>query len=70
MSRTGTHEIKGQWKHHVGDSRIAWGKLTGDELLKSEGHRQKSAGLVQERYAILRSEADRQMNRFIKERRP
>ena len=28
-------EIKGKWKQQVGGAKIAWGKLTEDELLKS-----------------------------------
>jgi uncharacterized protein YjbJ (UPF0337 family) len=42
------------------------GKLTEDELLKSEGHAQKLTGLVQERYAITRDEADKQVSAFFK----
>ncbi len=41
------------------------GKLTDDELLKSEGHHQKLAGLVQERYAITRANADEQVTKFL-----
>jgi uncharacterized protein YjbJ (UPF0337 family) len=58
-------EIKGKWKQHVGDVKVAWGKLTDDEILESEGHNQKLAGLVQERYAITREEAEKQVNGFL-----
>jgi len=58
-------EIKGKWKQHIGEAKIIWGKLTEDEILKSEGHIQKLAGLVQERYAITRDEADKQVNSFM-----
>ena len=58
-------EIKGKWKQRVGDAKIVWGKLTEDEILKSEGHAQKLAGLVQERYAITRDEADKQVKKFF-----
>lgn len=58
-------ELKGKWKQQVGAAKIAWGKLTEDELLKSEGHAQKLAGLVQERYAITRDEADKQIKSFF-----
>jgi uncharacterized protein YjbJ (UPF0337 family) len=60
-----TDEIKGKWKQHVGDVKVAWGKLTDDEILESEGHNQKLAGLVQERYAITREEAVKQVNSFL-----
>jgi uncharacterized protein YjbJ (UPF0337 family) len=58
-------EIKGKWKQQMGAAKIAWGKLTEDELLKSEGHQQKLAGLVQERYAVTRDEADKQIKAFF-----
>lgn len=58
-------EIKGKWKQQVGAAKIAWGKLTEDELLKLEGHEQKLAGLVQERYAVTRDEADKQVKNFF-----
>ena len=52
---TSMDAIKGQWKQHVGAAKIAWGKLTEDELLKAEGRQEKLVGLVQERYADSRS---------------
>ena len=65
MSLPSADEIKGKWKQHVGAAKIAWGKLTEDELLRLEGHQQKLAGLVQERYAITREEADKQVKAFF-----
>ena len=44
---------------------MAWGKLTEDELLQSEGHAEKLAGLVQERYAITHDEAEKQVKSFF-----
>lgn len=58
-------EIQGKWKQQVGAAKIAWGKLTEDELLRLEGHEQKLSGLVQERYAITRDEADKQVKNFF-----
>jgi len=65
MSLPSVDEVKGRWKQQVGAAKIAWGKLTEDELLKLEGHEQKLAGLVQERYAITRDEADKQVKNFF-----
>ena len=61
--------LKGKWKQQVGAAKIAWGKLTEDELLRLEGHEQKLSGLVQERYAITRDEADRQVKTFFEKHR-
>lgn len=69
MSIPSTDEIKGQWKQQVGAAKIAWGKLTDDELLRIEGHEQKLAGLVQERYAITRDEAVAQVKAFFEKNR-
>lgn len=69
MSLPSAAEVKGKWKQQVGAAKIAWGKLTEDELLKLEGHEQKLAGLVQERYAVTRDEADRQVKSFFEKNR-
>ena len=61
----GVDEMKGKWKQHVGAAKLAWGKLTEDELLKFEGRQDKLAGAIQERYAITRDEADRQVKDFF-----
>lgn len=65
MSMPSVDEVKGKWKQQVGAAKIAWGKLTEDELLKSEGHAQKLSGLVQERYSIAHEEADKQVRGFF-----
>jgi uncharacterized protein YjbJ (UPF0337 family) len=65
MSLPSVDEVKGIWKQQVGAAKIAWGKLTEDELLKLEGHQQKLTGLVQERYAITRDEAEKQVRSFF-----
>lgn len=57
--------IKGKWKQHIGSARIAWGELTDDELLQTQGHLQKLTGLIQERYAITLDEAEKQVKGFI-----
>ena len=70
MNVPSTDEMKGLWKQRVGAAKIAWGKLTEDELLRLEGHEQKLAGLVQERYAITRDEADKQVKSFFEKFKP
>lgn len=65
MSLLSADEVKGIWKQRVGAVKLAWGKLTDDEILKSEGRAEKLAGLIQERYAITRDEADKQVNQFL-----
>lgn len=70
MNFTNTDEIKAIWKQKIGDAKIAWGKLTEDELLKAEGHIDKLTGLVQERYAVTRDEATTQVKGFFEKHVP
>ena len=65
MNIPSVDELKGKWQQQVGAAKIAWGKLTEDELLESKGHDQKLAGLIQERYAITRDEAEKQVKDFL-----
>ncbi len=65
MTLPNSDQVKGEWKQQVGAAKVAWGKLTDDELLKSEGHAEKLAGLVQERYGIVRADADAQVKAFL-----
>ncbi len=65
MSIPGVDEMKAKWKQQVGGAKTVWGKLTDDELLESEGHLEKLTGLVQERYAITRDEANKQVKSFF-----
>jgi len=65
MSLPNSDELKGQWKQQLGAAKVAWGKLTEDELLQSEGHAEKLAGLVQERYGVVRGEAEAQVKAFL-----
>jgi uncharacterized protein YjbJ (UPF0337 family) len=65
MSLLNTYQIKAQWKQKVGDAKVAWGKLTEDELLQIEGQQDKLTGLIQERYAITKDEAHSQVKDFM-----
>ena len=65
MSLPSKDELKGKWKQQVGAAKIAWGKLTDDEILESKGHAETLAGLVQERYAVASDEAARSSKSLI-----
>ncbi|AXS83043.1 MULTISPECIES: CsbD family protein [Marinobacter] len=65
MSMFSADEMKGKWKQQVGKAKLVWGNLTEDELLAAEGRKDKLAGLIQERYAITREEAEKQVKEFF-----
>lgn len=50
-------EFKGRCRQYLGAAKIAWGRLTGDEGLKTEGRADRLAGLEQEKDALDRDDA-------------
>ena len=58
--------LKGQWLQLKGKVREKWGKLTNDDLEKVQGRTEQLVGRIQERYGIARTEAERQVNEWIK----
>ncbi|HEV3428473.1 MAG TPA: CsbD family protein [Paraburkholderia sp.] len=60
----------GKWKQMIGKAKAAWGELTDDELTKAEGHLDRLAGLIQERYGKTRDEAEREVKRWFDAHRP
>ena len=56
---------QGNWKQLVGKAKAAWGELTDDDLTKAEGHADKLAGLIQEKYGKAREEAELEVRRFF-----
>lgn len=58
---------KAEWQQQVGNAKVLWGKLTDDEILKTEGRADKLAGLVRERYALSQEAADAQVKKFLRD---
>jgi uncharacterized protein YjbJ (UPF0337 family) len=65
MNLPSVDELKGKWREQMGAAKVAWGELTDDELLKVEGHEEKLAGLIEQRYAVSREEAQKQVKHFF-----
>lgn len=59
-------QIKGNWKQVSGQAKQQWGKLTDDDLMVAEGHRDELVGKIQARYGVAREDADRQVSDWEK----
>ena len=57
--------FEGRWKQLKGDAKRFWGKLTDDDLDKSEGNRDKLVGALQERYGWEKTRAESDFDRFV-----
>ena len=65
QSAAGASRFNGKWDQFIGSAKTTWGKLTDDELLKSEGNMQKLSGLVEQRYALSKDIAETQVKKFL-----
>ncbi len=52
---------KGNWKQLSGKIKEKWGKLTDDELQRSEGHREFLLGRLQEHYGLAKDKAEQSL---------
>jgi uncharacterized protein YjbJ (UPF0337 family) len=57
-------QIEGKWKQYSGRIKEKWGKLTDDDLEVIRGRRDQLIGKIQERYGIVKQEAEREVNEF------
>lgn len=59
-------EIQGSWSQVIGKVREQWGRLTEDELLRSEGRIEYLSGILQEKYGKSKDEAAKELEIFFK----
>ena len=64
-----TDQMKGNWKQFVGKAKENWGKLTDSDWQVIEGKRDQLVGRIQERYGLVREEAERQLADFERRHR-
>lgn len=57
--------VGGEWKQIKSVIKSKWAKLTDDDIAAVEAKRDALVGRLQERYGILRDEAERQVNDLI-----
>jgi len=58
-------QVEGQWDQFKGRVQSEWGKLTDDDVDKSEGRREQLVGALKERYGKSEEWADRQVDDFL-----
>ena len=57
--------LEGRWNQLKGDVRSQWGKLTDSDLENAAGKKDKLVGIIQERYGIMKADAERQIDEWI-----
>jgi uncharacterized protein YjbJ (UPF0337 family) len=57
-------QMAGAWREIRGKVKAQWGKLTDDDLKQLEGNVEQLAGKLQQRYGLVRAEAERQVQEF------
>jgi uncharacterized protein YjbJ (UPF0337 family) len=57
--------IQGEWKQLTSQVKTKWGKLTDDDLKVASAKKDDFVGKIQERYGILRDEAEKQVDEWL-----
>lgn len=57
--------IAGEWKQIKSRIQAKWAKLTDDDLVAVGARKDAFVGKIQERYGILREEAERQVDEWL-----
>jgi uncharacterized protein YjbJ (UPF0337 family) len=58
-------QVEGQWHQVKGNLKAKWGKLTDDDVQHVSGKKEVLVGKLQERYGILKDEAEKQADEWI-----
>jgi uncharacterized protein YjbJ (UPF0337 family) len=62
-----SYEFEGRWNGIKGELKSWWGKLTDDDLQQISGNKDKLIGMLQQKYGYLYDEAQREVDRRLKE---
>ncbi|HVH43732.1 MAG TPA: CsbD family protein [Labilithrix sp.] len=57
--------VEGQWNQLKGELKSKWAKLTDDDLRNVGGKKERLIGKLQERYGVMKDEAERQVDEWI-----
>lgn len=57
--------VEGKWEQLKGDLRGKWAKLTDDDVANVGAKKDKLVGKIQERYGVLKDEAEKQVDAWV-----
>lgn len=57
--------VQGEWTQMKAQVKSKWAKLTDDDMKTMEAKKDALVGKIQERYGVLRDEAERQVDEWI-----
>ena len=58
-------QVEGQWKKVKAQVKSKWAKLNDDDLQNLTAKKDDLVGKIQERYGLLKDEAERQVDAFV-----
>jgi uncharacterized protein YjbJ (UPF0337 family) len=58
-------QVEGKWEQLKADVKSKWGKLTDDDITYVSGKRDKLVGKLQERYGLLRENAQKDVDEWF-----
>jgi uncharacterized protein YjbJ (UPF0337 family) len=63
-------QIEGRWHTLAGQLKSQWAKLTDDDLANAAGKKDQLVGRLQERYGLVKDEAERQLDKWLEKLSP
>lgn len=57
--------MQGNWNEAKGKVKSKWGRLTDDDLMQVQGHKDRLVGIIQQKYGIARDKAEEQLEEFM-----
>lgn len=58
-------QVQGSWKQFSGSAKIAFNKLTDDDLAQAAGSREKLEGIIQKRYGYAKDEVKTRVDQWM-----
>jgi uncharacterized protein YjbJ (UPF0337 family) len=63
-------QVAGQWNQMKADVKTKWAKLTDDDVAMVSAKKDALIGRIQERYGIVKEEAEKQVDEWIAKTTP